>query len=95
MHPDLVAGFRVGYNAKHSMGAWGTGARAALPVVADVFQAALKNGWIDANARFGTQAPTLPHEWVQDRRLGLATVKKVFNEVKAQMRKLISNARAL
>ncbi len=53
MHPHLVAGARVGFNEKLTMGAWGAGARSALPIVGEVFQQALRNGWIDARAEFG------------------------------------------
>ncbi len=58
IHPQLVAGARVGFNEKRDMGAWGTGARAALPMVGEVFQQALRNKWIDAGAEFA--APHLP-----------------------------------
>jgi penicillin-binding protein 1A len=53
MHPQLVAGVRVGFNERTKMGAWGTGARAALPIVAEVFQQALRHEWIDPRAQFG------------------------------------------
>jgi penicillin-binding protein 1A len=52
MHPQLVAGARVGFNDKVTMGSWGQGARSALPIVGDVFQQALRNKWIDQNAEF-------------------------------------------
>jgi len=52
MHPELVAGARVGFNDTMTMGAWGQGARSALPVVAQVFQQALRNGWIDPRVEF-------------------------------------------
>jgi penicillin-binding protein 1A len=53
MHPQLVAGARVGFNDnKATMGPWGQGARSALPMVGDVFQQALRNRWIDSAAEF-------------------------------------------
>jgi penicillin-binding protein 1A len=52
MHPQLVAGARVGFNDKLTMGSWGQGARSALPIVGEVFQQALRNRWIDARAEF-------------------------------------------
>jgi penicillin-binding protein 1A len=52
MTPQLVAGARVGFNDKLTMGSWGQGARAALPIVGEVFQQALKNEWIDPRAEF-------------------------------------------
>ena len=53
MHPQLVAGARVGFNDNNAaMGSWGEGARSALPVVGDVFQQALRQRWIDPNLEF-------------------------------------------
>jgi penicillin-binding protein 1A len=52
MHPQLVAGARVGFNDKLTMGNWGQGARSALPIVGEVFQQALRTGAIDAHAEF-------------------------------------------
>ena len=54
MHPQLVAGARVGYNdSKLTMGdGWGPGARSALPMVGEVFQQSLRNRWIDPQAVF-------------------------------------------
>jgi penicillin-binding protein 1A len=89
MHPELVAGARVGYNEKRSMGPWGTGARGALPIVGDVFQQALKNGWIDSRAEFGKEPPILPYQWVQDRRLGWATAKTIFTGLKKQLQSVL------
>jgi penicillin-binding protein 1A len=57
MHPQLVAGARVGFNDKLTMGSWGQGARAALPMVGDVFQQALRKGWIDQKAEFAIPRP--------------------------------------
>jgi penicillin-binding protein 1A len=53
MHPQLVAGARVGFNNNHvAMGSWGQGARSALPMVGEFFQQALRNRWIDSSAEF-------------------------------------------
>ncbi|MEO6319153.1 MAG: glycosyl transferase, partial [Polaromonas sp.] len=53
MHPQLVAGARVGFNDNSvTMGSWGQGARSALPMVGDVFQLALRNRLLDQNAEF-------------------------------------------
>ena len=52
IHPELVAGARVGFNEKRTMGEWGAGARSALPIVGEVFQQALRNRWIDSSAEF-------------------------------------------
>ncbi len=53
MHPQLVAGARVGFNDNRvTMGSWGQGARSALPMVGEVFQRALQNRLIDAGAEF-------------------------------------------
>jgi penicillin-binding protein 1A len=53
MHPQLVAGARVGFNDNQvTMGSWGQGARSALPMVGEVFQQALRNRWIDPAVEF-------------------------------------------
>ena len=53
MHPQLVAGARVGFNDNSvTMGAWGAGASSALPMVGDVFQQALRQRWIDPGLEF-------------------------------------------
>ncbi len=57
MHPQLVAGARVGFNDKVTMGSWGQGARSALPMVGEVFQQALRNKWIDQRAEFDIPRP--------------------------------------
>jgi penicillin-binding protein 1A len=57
MHPQLVAGARVGFNDTMTMGAWGQGARSALPMVGEVFQQALRNRWIDQQAEFEIPRP--------------------------------------
>jgi penicillin-binding protein 1A len=59
MHPQLVAGARVGFNDNRmTMGdSWGPGARSALPIVSDVFQQALRAKVIDARAEFDIPRP--------------------------------------
>jgi penicillin-binding protein 1A len=58
MHPQLVAGARVGFNDNSvTMGPWGQGARSALPMVGEVFQQALRNRWLDSNAEFDIPRP--------------------------------------
>ncbi|MDB5931162.1 MAG: glycosyl transferase, family 51, partial [Polaromonas sp.] len=58
MHPQLVAGARVGFNDNSvTMGAWGQGARSALPMVGDVFQQALRSRLLDQNAEFDIPRP--------------------------------------
>jgi penicillin-binding protein 1A len=53
MHPQLVAGARVGFNDNSvTMGSWGQGARSALPMVGEVFQQSIRNRWIDPKAEF-------------------------------------------
>jgi penicillin-binding protein 1A len=68
MHPQLVAGSRVGFNDNSvTMGSWGQGARSALPMVGEVFQQAVRNKWIDAKVEFDIprprpRAPSVPQE---------------------------------
>ncbi len=58
MNPQLVAGARVGYNDNSTaMGAWGQGARSALPMVGEVFQQAFRNRWLDKTAEFDIPRP--------------------------------------
>jgi penicillin-binding protein 1A len=57
MHPQLVAGARIGFNDKLTMGSWGQGARSALPIVGEVFQHALRNRLIDRRAEFAIPRP--------------------------------------
>ncbi|HSW19999.1 MAG TPA: transglycosylase domain-containing protein [Ramlibacter sp.] len=53
MHRQLVAGAWVGFNdGSQKMGAWGEGARSALPIVGDVYQQALRHRWLDVAAEF-------------------------------------------
>ena len=58
MHPQLVAGARVGFNDNSiTMGPWGQGARSALPMVGEVFQQALRSRLLDQNAEFDIPRP--------------------------------------
>ena len=58
MHPQLVAGARVGFNDNRvTMGSWGQGARSALPMVGDFFQQAVRNRWIDSAVEFNIPRP--------------------------------------
>jgi len=58
MHPQLVAGSRVGFNDNSvTMGSWGQGARSALPMVGEVFQQAIRSKAIDARAEFAIARP--------------------------------------
>jgi len=57
-HPQLVAGARVGFNDNSvTMGAWGQGARSALPIVGEVFQHALRQKSIDPRVEFDIPRP--------------------------------------
>jgi penicillin-binding protein 1A len=60
MHPELVAGARVGFNEKLTMGSWGQGSRSALPIVGEVFQQALRQRLIDRRAEFAIPRPKPP-----------------------------------
>jgi penicillin-binding protein 1A len=58
MSPQLVAGARVGFNDNSvTMGAWGQGARSALPMVGEVFQQALRKRLLDQTAEFDIPRP--------------------------------------
>jgi penicillin-binding protein 1A len=59
MHPQLVAGARVGFNDNRitMQDGWGQGARAALPIVGALFQQALRVRAIDTGARFAGLPP--------------------------------------
>ena len=68
MHPQLVAGARVGFNDNNvTMGTWGQGARSALPMVGEVFQQALRNRWIDSRAEFDIPRSRPPRQEEQER----------------------------
>ena len=70
MHPQLVAGARVGFNdSQVTMGPWGQGARSALPMVGEVFQQALRNRWIDPAVEFDIPRPKRRQPGEQEREL--------------------------
>jgi penicillin-binding protein 1A len=89
MHPQLVAGARVGFNEKRNMGAWGTGARTALPMVAEVFRDALRNRWIDPRAEFGSpqSAPSPQYEGSRDPWREFPMTREVFHGVREQLQR--------
>ncbi len=70
------------------MGAWGQGARSALPIVGDVFQQALRNRWIDARAEFDIprQKP-VPREERQPER-EVRRPEEVFNGIMDRLRRI-------
>jgi penicillin-binding protein 1A len=88
MHPQLVAGARVGFNDKLTMGSWGQGARSALPIVGGVFQQALRNHWIDLRAEFDIprQKP-VPREERQPER-EVPRPEEVFNGIMDRLRRI-------
>ena len=90
MHPQLVAGARVGFNSTTKMGSsWGTGGRSALPIVADVFKQALDKHWIDPAATFGTpRPPPPPYVGSRDPFQEAPVVRQMFGDVKEQLRGL-------
>ncbi|MCM2253604.1 MAG: transglycosylase domain-containing protein [Ramlibacter sp.] len=66
MHPQLVAGARVGFNDNRitMRGDWGQGARNALNIVGDFFQHALKSDLVDAKRRFAAPVQAgMPDPW--------------------------------
>jgi penicillin-binding protein 1A len=85
MHPQLVAGARVGFNDNRvTMGPWGQGARSALPMVGEVFQQALRNRWIDPGAEFAIPRPRpVPREERQAPMRGPEdVVRGILNELR-------------
>jgi penicillin-binding protein 1A len=88
MHPQLVAGARVGYNVTRDMGAWGTGAQAALPIVGEVFQQALRRRWIDSREQFGRPrlAQRWPYKGVEDVSRGWPAVREILSGLREQVR---------
>ena len=90
MHPQLVAGARVGFNDKVTMGAWGQGSRSALPIVGDVFQQALRHRWIDTRAEFDIPRPRpAPRpETERERESRLPTPEEIVNDVMRELRKI-------
>jgi penicillin-binding protein 1A len=94
MHPELVAGARVGFNEKLKMGPWGMGARSALPIVGEVFQQALRKEWIDADAEFGVAshraAPVESYaEGIRDPWARWPKAREVFADVREQVRGML------
>ena len=94
MSPQLVAGARVGFNDNSvTMGNWGQGARSALPMVAEVFQQALKGRWIDPKAQFDVprsrpRPPAAPQEPAvpQHDKPALEVVEDVLERILKQLR---------
>ena len=93
MHPQLVAGARVGFNDNSvTMGNWGQGARSALPMVGEVFQQALRGRWIDQKAEFDIprqrpKPPPVPESEQPSRNNPLgAIVNDVFERILRQLR---------
>ena len=92
MNPQLVAGARVGFNDNSvTMGAWGQGARSALPIVGEVFQHALRNKRIDARVEFDIPRPKpkppapAPEQPRRDNPL-MEIVNEVIDEIFRQLR---------
>ena len=87
MHPQLVAGARVGFNDKVTMGAWGQGARSALPIVGDVFRQALRGKWIDEKTEFDIPRPRpKPPEPETDRPATWPSVDEMLNDITERLR---------
>jgi penicillin-binding protein 1A len=86
MHPQLVAGARVGFNDTVTMGSWGQGARSALPMVAEVFQQALRNKWIDQKAEFDIPRPKPKPKPEPERELNWPAPSEVFRGIMDQLR---------
>ena len=87
MHPQLVAGARVGFNDNQvTMGSWGQGARSALPMVGEVFREALRNRWIDSSAEFDIPRPRpVPREEREPQGRGQGpedVVRGILNELR-------------
>jgi penicillin-binding protein 1A len=85
MHPQLVAGARVGFNDNRvTMGFWGQGASSALPMVGEVFRQALNGRWIDSNAEFDIPRPRpRPREDSESRSTGPEdVVRGIFDRLR-------------
>jgi penicillin-binding protein 1A len=86
MHPQLVAGARVGFNDKLTMGSWGQGARSALPIVGEVFQQALRNKWIDQKAEFAIPRPRpKPPEREREPERQWPSAEEVFDSIRKEL----------
>jgi penicillin-binding protein 1A len=88
MHPQLVAGARVGFNDTMTMGAWGQGARSALPMVATVFQQALRNKWIDQRVEFDIPRPRPAPRREPEREAQWARPDEIFSGVMRELRRM-------
>lgn len=91
MHPQLVAGARVGFNDNRvTMGPWGQGARSALPMVGEVFQQALRNRWIDSRAEFDVprRRPAPRQEQERERVPQWPRPEDVFNGILNELRRI-------
>jgi penicillin-binding protein 1A len=87
MHPQLVAGARVGFNEKLTMGPWGAGARSALPIVGEVFQQALRKEWIDPRAKFDKpRARPKSYDPVREPWLSMPAVREALDGFKERVR---------
>jgi penicillin-binding protein 1A len=86
MHPQLVAGARVGFNDTRTMGSWGQGARSALPMVGEVFQQALRNRWIDQQAEFDIPRPRPKPKVEPDQGVQWPAPREVFKGIMDQLR---------
>jgi penicillin-binding protein 1A len=84
MHPQLVAGARVGFNDKLTMGSWGQGARSALPIVGEVFQQALRNKWIDSRAEFDIPRPK-PKPKEEPEPVWSSAPREVFDAIRREL----------
>ncbi|MES2564804.1 MAG: transglycosylase domain-containing protein [Pseudomonadota bacterium] len=88
MHPQLVAGARVGFNDTVTMGAWGQGARSALPIVGEVFQQALRNKWIDQRAEFDIPRPKPKPKPEPEQEPQWTGPRDVFNGIMNEFRRI-------
>ena len=84
MHPQLVAGARVGFNDKLTMGSWGQGARSALPIVGEVFQQALRSKWIDQKAEFDIPRPRPKPPPEPESDFNLPSPEQVFDAIRRE-----------
>ena len=86
MHPQLVAGARVGFNDNSvTMGSWGQGARSALPMVGEFFQQALRSRLIDPAVEFDIPRPRP----VQRRREPAPPwPERIFNSIRDELRRI-------
>ena len=90
MHPQLVAGARVGFNDKLTMGSWGQGARSALPIVGEVFREAQRNRWIDTRAEFEIPRPRprAPAETEREAQPQRPKAEEVFDGIMKELRRI-------